>query len=402
MKRIVIFFVCFFSMSFAFAEANLPRAVGQMMMVGFVGTSVNAKSPIVEVIKKYHVGGIILFDHLEKKKGKHWIPRNVNNPEQVKKLISQLQKFAKQYQDYPLLIAINQEGGDINALTREKGFDLDGNWSQAELGKSGDQSLIYQQALFRGKLLQYLGVNVDLAPVADLNINPKNPGIGLLERSFGHDAGNVAVDLATTISAYHAAKIHCTLKHFPGFGSASQNTDYAVANVSASWRETELIPYHRLIQENKACSFIMSTHAINRQLDASGVPMTFSRKVISNLLRDQLHFQGVVITDDMDAKAVRQLFKPEKAIRLAVLAGNDMILYGGTFGHDPIQDANVLYHTLLTLATSDESLRKQIFLAYTRIQKVKSSMNVQGFKQVGWAEPRSPANSVSQSIFSTP
>lgn len=372
MKRMVIFLVCFFSMTLSFAEPDLQHAVGQMMMVGFMGTSVNAQSPIVQVIKNYHIGGIILFDHLEKKEGAHWIPRNIENPEQLKKLIAQLQMFAKQYHDYPLLIAINQEGGKINALTPGKGFNLDGNLSQAKLGKSGDQSLIYQQALFRGNLLRHLGINLNLAPVADLNINPKNPGIGLLERSFASDPDKVVVDLSTTISAYRAAKVDCVLKHFPGFGSASQNTDYAVANVSLSWREKELIPYDRLVQENKVCSFIMSTHAINRQLDASGVPMTFSRKVISNLLRDQLHFRGVVITDDMDAKAVRQLFKSEKAIQLAALAGNDMILYGGTFGYDPIEDADMLYHTLLTLATSNELLRKQIFVAYTRIQKVKS------------------------------
>src|SRR3990167_237642 len=173
--------------AFAGAAPDIHYAVGQMMMVGFAGTTVNNHSPIVSAIKNYHIGGVILFDHFNKKHQGKWITRNIESPEQLKRLTHQLQYYAKKYHDYPLLIAVDQEGGKINALRADKGFHLGRNESQQQLGEKQNQSQIYRQALFRGKLLNRMGINLNLAPVADLNTNPKNPAIGLLQRSFGRD-----------------------------------------------------------------------------------------------------------------------------------------------------------------------------------------------------------------------
>ncbi len=358
----------------ALSTPDLEHAVGQMMMVGFAGTTINDDSPIVVAIKKYHIGGVILFDHFDKKKNGVWIPRNIENPQQLKHLTQALQHYAKQYGDYPLLIAVNQEGGLINTLQANRGFDLDGNESERQLGIKSNREVITKQALYRGRLLRNFNINLNLAPVADLDINPKNPAVGLLQRSFGRNPLTVTNDLKAAILAYRRVKIECTLKHFPGLGSADKNTDFSVADVTDTWSAQELIPYQKLIHAHQTCSFIMTSHLVNRRLDSSGLPLSLS-PMVTQLLRHQLHFEGVIITDDMDVAAIRRYFSMEKAIRLAVLAGNNIILYGGVQGHDPAEDADKLFHTLLTLSQHDKKIRERVYESYERIREVKRKTN---------------------------
>jgi beta-N-acetylhexosaminidase len=350
----------------------LPRAVGQMMMVGFKGTTVNENSVIVKEIKQYHIGGVILDNHRDP--NTHKIITNVENPIQLKHLISQLQFYAKKYHDYPLFIAINQEGGLINTLKSTQGFNNANDPSQFDLGKKGNQEMIFHETLKRARLLKELGINVNLAPVADLNINPENPAISKLQRSFGSDPKQVTEDLKTTINAYNKAKILCTLKHFPGLGSANQNTDYAKTDLTQTWTDIELLPYKNLIQSNNSCQFIMVSHLINKQLDQTGVPATLSQLIISDLLVKKLGYNGLVITDDMDAKAIRNHFSNDYAIKKAMLAGNDIIIYGGTQGYDPDKDAEMLFNIMLELANTNSEIHNHVLKSYSKIMKIKSSM----------------------------
>ena len=211
------------------AKENLSYAVGQMMMVGFRGKTVDEHSPIIQAMKKYHIGGVILCNHRDPVTRK--ITTNIDNPAQLKKLISQLQFYAKKYHAYPLLIATNQEGGRVNTLKFSQGFNHKNDPSQFALGKKS-QSVIFNETLKRARLLKEMGINVNLAPVADLNLNPDNPGVGKLQRSFGSDPQKVTNDLKATIHAYEKANILCTLKHFPGLGSANKNTDHDAADVT--------------------------------------------------------------------------------------------------------------------------------------------------------------------------
>lgn len=350
----------------------LDRAIGQMMMVGFDGTAVTANSPVVAAIKNDHIGGVILFDHVHID-GKN-IPRNIVSPQQLKQLTTTLQNYAKKYHDYPLLIAVNQEGGEINVLKKSKGFDVGANDSEQKLGAINNPALIYQQAYQRGILLKKYGINLDLAPVADLNINPSDPAIGALQRSFGKNVTQVINDLATTILAYHKAGILCTLKHFPGIGSAKSNTDFSRVDVTSTWQPDELLPYATLIRKNQACNIVMVTHVINRKLDRSGLPASLSKLIITGILRDKFHFNGVIITDDMDAKAIRDHYSMQKAIKLAVLAGNDIILYGGTLGHSPAEDTKNLHQILLQEAKNNKIFRKKVEIAATRIATLKNKI----------------------------
>lgn len=368
MKTTFIFIIVLFS---CIANAELPKkpenlsyAVGQMMMVGFHGKSVGENSPIVVAMKKYHIGGIIICDHRDPASGKK--VANFSNPEELKKLINQLQFYAKKHHVYPLFISINQEGGKINALNIS-------DPSQFELGKKSQQD-IYAATFKRALLLKDLGVNVNLAPVADLNINPDNPAIGKLERSFGNIPKKVTEDLKTSIRAYKNANILCTLKHFPGLGGADKNTDHDTADLTYSWKESELIPYRGLIKSNHVCSFIMSSHLINKNLDKSGLPASFSKLIITDLLINEMGYTGLIITDDMDAIAIRKNFSTRDAIAKAVLAGNDIILYGGTQGYDPEQDTEMLFNTLLDLADNNPDVRKRVMQSYEKIVKTKNQL----------------------------
>jgi len=352
---------------------ELRRAVGQMMMIKFIGSTIDDNSNIVEYIKQYHIGGVLL-DNYRYKNAKDKTA-NIENPKQLKILINKLQFYAKKYNNYPLLIAVNQEGGFINSLKPSHGFNNPNDPSQFQLGKK-NQELIFNETLKRAMLLKEVGINVNLAPVADLNINPGNPAVGKLERSFGNNPQQVTSDLKSAIRAYKKANILCTLKHFPGLGSANKNTDYDLADLTKTWDKSELIPYQNLIESGPAynCDLIMSSHLINKKLDPSGIPVSLSKKVITDLLIKQMHFQGLVITDDMDAAAIRNHFSTRVAIEKAVLAGNNIIIYGGTQGYDPEQEVGMLFNTLFALAKNDAEVRLNVFTSYAKIQKVKQSI----------------------------
>lgn len=373
MYRILFFLLGIFLLKSAFAETpQLSFAVGQMMMVGFNGTEISDNTPIVNEIKNYHIGGVILDNH--RQPGSTKIFSNIKNPKQLKKLISDLQFYAKKYHAYPLLIAVNQEGGLINTLKESNGFVSQNNLSQYQLGKEDSQK-IYSAAYQRALLLKDLGINLNLAPVADLNVNPENPAVGKLERSFGDNPEKVTEQLQETIKAYKNAQVLCALKHFPGLGSANKNTDYDDADLTSTWKPLELIPYKKLIKSNMACDFVMVTHLVNRKLDDSGIPVSLSKKVVSKILLDQLHFKGLVITDDMDAAAIRKNIPTQMAIEKAVLAGNNVIIYGGTQGYDPEADAKMLFDTLMRLAKKSSKIRSKVYYSYDKIMRVKSKLN---------------------------
>lgn len=370
----VFFSVITLSLSLGFYPAyssnlKLEQAVGQMMMVGFNGVNIDENSPIVKAIKNYHIGGVILNDHYNHNGFK--ITRNIQNPTQLKNLIAKLQYYAKKYNSHPLLIAVNQEGGLINALKHTKGFANEHDPSQAQLGKINDTKLIFATTLQRALLLKKMGINVDFAPVADLNLNTNNPAIGKLERSFGDNPANVTKALLAAIRAYQKAGILCTLKHFPGFGSAQENTDFFSVDVTHTWQAKELISYKKLIQLGKACPLIMTSHLINKNLEPSGLPVSFSKKVVTDLLIHQLKFSGLIITDDMDAHAITNNFSFKKALKNVVLAGNHIIIYDGTQGHSADEDTVKLFSTLMELAEKNPEIRNKVMSANTKIRSFK-------------------------------
>ncbi len=160
-------------------------------------------------------------------------------------------------------------------------------------------------------------------PVVDVATNPDNPVIAGLGRSFSADPAIVAAQAGAYIDGHHAKGIKCTIKHFPGHGSSQGDTHLGFVDVTDTWSEDELIPYRDLLGQGKVDA-VMTAHIFNAHLDPE-LPATLSPAVVTGLLREQLGYDGVVISDDMQMRAITDLFKMEKAFELAILAGIDIV-----------------------------------------------------------------------------
>lgn len=286
-------------------------------MIGFKGFEVSDTSHIIRDIQEHHLGGIILFDYD--------VPtdqpvRNIESPEQVQQLISQLTNLT----DKKLFIAVDQEGGRVARLKESRGFVP--NVSAEYLGEidNTDSTRHYAEAM--ANQLQELGFNVNFAPVVDLNINPDNPVIGRIERSFSAQPELVEKHASIFLEAFDEHNILGVLKHYPGHGSAWNDSHVGMADVTNTWQESELEPYRELIQSNHHFA-IMTAHVLNENLDEEW-PATLSKQVQTDLLRNELGYQGVLFSDDMQMEAIRSFYGLETAITRAINAGVDVVVFG--------------------------------------------------------------------------
>jgi beta-N-acetylhexosaminidase len=303
----------------------LRARIARLLVVGFRGLRVDAGDRIASNIAVDGLGGVILFD-----KDRSEPRRNVRTPHQVTNLVSDLKSLAPERE---LIVAIDQEGGLVTRLSPTYGFpavaseESIGSRSDAEVGAWAD-------AL--AATLAGVGVNLNLAPVVDLDVNRKNPAIGALDRAFSPDPAVVARDAAIATRAHRNAGVRTTLKHFPGLGSATANTDFGVADVTKTWSEKELDPYRDLLGRGLV-DVIMAGNLVNGQIDAAA-PASLSRGTVTDLLRGELGWDGVVITDDLQAGAITANFGKEDAVALALDAGNDLLL----FANQQVYDADIV------------------------------------------------------------
>lgn len=343
------------------ALPDLPTMIGQMVLVGFRGTTLTDDAPILRDIRAGRVGGVILFNRdvaLDSP------VRNIRSPDQVRLLLHTLQDAAA----IPLLTAVDQEGGRILRLRPEDGF-LPAIPSAAALGAADDPAVTREAAASVGGLLFDLGFNVNFAPVVDLAVNPDSPAIARLERSFSPDADVVIRHATAYIEGLHDKRILACLKHFPGHGSASADSHLGFTDVTKTWTEDELLPYAALAGK---ADLVMTAHVFHAALDPDH-PATLSRAVMTDLLRDRLGFEGVIVTDDMQMKAIAAHYPFEKAVRLAVLAGADLLLFGNNLAYDPDLPANVI--DLLLQAVEDGTIpRERIEASYRRIRALKTRL----------------------------
>jgi beta-N-acetylhexosaminidase len=338
----------------------LAAKLGQMIMVGFRGLSIAADAPIVADIVKRNVGSVVLFSYDVALAS--W-ERNIAAPAQAAQLTAELQALAPAP---PLLIAADQEGGMVARLSERFGFPA--TVSAQALGERGDPAYTYAQAESMAKTLAAAGVNHNLAPVVDVNTNPLNPVIGGLGRSFSSDPAVVVEQARAFIQAHHAHGVTTTLKHFPGHGSSQADSHLGLVDVSATWQPLELEPYRALIGEGLADA-VMTAHVFNAQLDATW-PATLSRAVITGLLREELGYDGVVITDDMNMGAITAQYGFEQAAVLAVQAGADMLAYGNNLVYDPAVAQRAIA-ALLAAVEHGELSEARIDESYRRITALK-------------------------------
>lgn len=255
------------------------------------------------------MGGVVLFRY------------NVATPEQMLILTSGLQRASLVANGLPLIVSMDQEGGLVNRLNSR--FGLSRNYSAADLGRMDDIVLTRAYGEEIALNLRRVGVNMNLAPVVDLNTNARNPVIGALGRSFSPDPEVVARQASAFIQGHQAHGVLCSLKHFPGHGSSTRDSHYGFVDVTDTWQESELLPFARLIQAQQADA-VMTAHIFNARLDPQ-LPATLSSAVIDGLLRRELGHQGLVITDDLQMDAIRRYYSFDDAIRLSILAGVDML-----------------------------------------------------------------------------
>ncbi len=342
---------------------SLEIMTGQMLMVGFKGTGETPLSQdlarLLPMIRSGKLGGVILFDvdWQTKKRG-----RNITSAAQVKKLSALLQDSAP----IPLFIAVDQEGGAVQRLKPEHG--LPATPSAAVLGRE-DPKQTRAVARTLGQRLRGLGINVDFAPVADVATAPDGPAIGKVQRAFSGDPALVAAHAAAFARGLGDAGIIASYKHFPGHGSATADTHLGFTDISASWDKRELLPYQRPALPMDTPLMVMTGHLFNSKLDPK-LPASLSRAVITDLLRGRLGWQGVVITDDLQMKAVSAHYSQEEAVRLAVLAGTDILLSGNNLAHSP-DEAQKLHAILLRLVKRGDISQERIFQSWQRIRALK-------------------------------
>lgn len=376
----IIFRISFFIAALIFCqpalatdyETSLKQKIGQMLMLGFKGTQLSPKDAIIQDIFAQNLGGMVLFSKNPHGKGAY----NIANPKQVKELTRSLQAYARraatQHHNhlYPLLIAVDYEGGSANPLKPKLGFP--DTFSAAEIAYIKDEEAA-NAATQMAATLKRLGLNLDFAPVVDINVNPRNPVISHFNRSFSADPKKVIFYARLYEQAFHQAKILCTFKHFPGHGSSTSDSHHNFVDISHTWKNYELAPYQQLLADPNACDFVMIGHLINRRLDNSGLPATLSNTMISGLLRQQLQFSGIVITDDLQMKAISNRFTREETVRLAINAGADILLFANQIITTP-QDAQSLVDMIYADVQNGTISENRINEAYSRIHTLKLRM----------------------------
>jgi beta-N-acetylhexosaminidase len=305
------------------AGAALPlrQRIAKLLIVGFRGLTLEAAPTIERAIRQDGLGGVILFDRDQTTGG----ARNVKSPDQVRSLVADLRALAP---DRTLIVAIDQEGGVVTRLSPKYGYPAVA--SEATIGAK-DDAAIRSWAKGIAETLADAGVNLNFAPVVDVNVNPTNPAIGALDRSFSADAQQVAHCAALEVTAHRNAGVRTALKHFPGLGSATANTDFGVADVTKTWTVKEIDPYGELLVAGLVDS-VMVGHVVNGQIDPNA-PASLSKPTVDSL-RIQLGFKGPIVTDDMGAAAITRAFGFADSIALALDAGNDILLFANQQSFD--------------------------------------------------------------------
>jgi len=309
------------------SEESIKKMIGRMLVVGFNEEKITNKSQIYKDIKKYNLGGVILFD-------RYYIDRNrvknIRSPKQLKELTSSLQKINKEN----LIISVDQEGGKVARLKEAYGFNV--TESAKKIGEKNDVKFAKSIYSSLANELSKNGINCDFAPVVDLSVNENNRVIFGLERSYGKSPQKVVKFANIFIYELKKRDVLSVLKHFPGHGSSLGDSHKGFVDVTQTWSEKELEPYSLLIEKNRV-DMIMTAHVFNKNLDEK-YPATLSYKVNTEILRNKLGFKGVIISDDLQMKAISRHYSLKKIVTLAINAGVNMLLFGNQLANQNVDE----------------------------------------------------------------
>lgn len=329
-------------------KMTLDEKIGQMIISGFNGTKINRE--IENLVNELKVGGVILFS------------RNVENSNQLSTLTKDITALNKKL---PLFISIDEEGGRVSRLPN----DIKKFKSARVIGNTNDTNYAYENGIKLGNTLKENNINMDFAPVLDIDSNPKNTVIG--DRAFGDNEKIVSSMGIGTMNGIKESGIIPVIKHFPGHGDTEVDSHYGLPSVKKSLNELEkfeLTPFKKAIDEG--CDVIMVSHILMENIDDKN-PATLSKKVIDDLLRNKMNFDGVVITDDMLMKAISNSISIEKASVKSINAGADIILIGN--------DLKIVKNTVneIKLAVENNEIsEKRIDESVYRIIKLKEKYGI--------------------------
>lgn len=360
------------------ADPSLETKIAQLLLVGFRGVDEASAARTIDDIGEHGLGGVVLFD-VDGPGGQGHL-RNIVSLEQVSALTRALQAAvpltaaavsppADHSSCLPLFVAVDQEGGQVRRLKEIHGFPP--SPSARQLGQRDDLDATHEQAATTARLLASCGVNVNLAPVVDLDINPTNPIIGMRERSYSSDPRVVSAHAAAFVEAHHDEGICCALKHFPGHGSSNADTHTGFTDVTETWQEVELAPFERLIKEDPIPA-VMTAHVFNARLDEQW-PATLSHATITGLLRRKLGFDGVVFSDDLGMGAIAVHYGRQEALKLALQAGVDVLcLCNQTTYEEDLVERTI--EEVSSLVASGAITESRIDEACARVLRLKSSL----------------------------
>ncbi len=342
-------------------DDELKQKIGQLLMVGFRGFELEDGMTVVRDIEERNLGGVILFDYdVPRDEPK----RNIRDLDQVRQLNADLQSHA----ETPLMVAIDQEGGNVARLKPEHGFHE--MRSHQSLGDENDTDKTYEESAKTAERLADLGFNINYAPVTDVNRNPENPIIGKLERSFSEDPDVVAQHARAFMQAHHEYGVYSTIKHFPGHGSSRDDTHLGIADVTEYWDEVELQPFQELIDSD--LQLIMTAHIFNEHLD-SDHPATLSQNVVTNILREEMGYEGIIVSDDMQMNAITDFYGLEEALELGINAGLDLLV----FANNSVYEEDITERAVSKIAAMVEDgrvSRSRIEESYERVMKFKENL----------------------------
>lgn len=340
------------------ADLSLEEQVGQVLCITLQGKAVDGAN--LMDLAEIQPGGVILYSAVG----------NIGTPAEVAAFDREMQRWALACSGVPLLIGIDQEGGRVARL-REGVTLFPGNMA---LGATGDASLARSAAFVTGRELRALGINVNFAPVLDVNVNPENPVIG--DRSFGSSPEEVARFGIAASRGYRESGVLPVVKHFPGHGDTSVDSHLGLPLVPHDrerLEKVELAPFRAAFDAGVPA--VMTAHVRVPALEPEPLPATFSQKIFHDLLRDEMGFEGLVFSDSMGMGAISKGWAAGEAAVLAFHAGADMLIYGADRDYSR-EKVRVVRDALVAAVRNGEISRERLEKSVERILAAKKSLGL--------------------------
>jgi beta-N-acetylhexosaminidase len=290
---------------------TLREKIGQRLVVGFSGTKIS--NEFEELIREYKIANIIIFKH------------NIKSGSQLKKLCKDLQSLVKTHTGRGAFIAIDQEGGMVTRLENDS-VNIPGAMAIAATGKP---EYAYQAGKITGQQLKKLGINLNLAPVLDINSNMDNPVIGV--RSYGDCPEKVAEYAVAMTKGLLDGGVMATAKHFPGHGDTNVDSHLGLPQINKTLDELhkcELVPFKAVIESEIPA--IMTAHILFPEIETNQLPGTMSKKIVKDLLKEQMGYKGLVVSDCMEMQAIQKFYGTVEGVKKAMIAGVDLIFISHT------------------------------------------------------------------------